>query len=254
MGAAPILMPRRAPGWPLAATLGVHLLLAWWWLQARPPLPQVLTGLREFVVVPVFTTPEPSAASAPLLSAPASSRTAPTRAAEPKRTPLPAPAAAAPEAVFTAPVEAPSSPPPTTSSEPAADPFAASSPAATPSGESTAARAMREAGAVERALRDGKPAKLQPGDTALSRFTSALESAHNDTSRTLSSESYTTPDGVTIYRFRRGNRVYCRTGGHVRPGIGNLAEGGGIVNFDRLGGAGAAGLVECPAQAAFKRD
>ena len=113
---------------------------------------------------------------------------------------------------------------------------------------------MREAGAVERGLRDGKTAKLQPGDTASRRFTSALENAHNDTSRTLSSESYTTPDGVTIYRFRRGNRVYCRTGGHVRPGIGNLAEGGGIVNFDRLGGAGAAGLIECPAQAAFKRD
>ena len=252
MGAVPILMPRRAPGWPLAATLGAHLLLAWWWLQARPPLPQVLPGLREFVVVPVFTAPVPPAAPAPPPSAPAASRTTPPRAAEPK--PRSAPAAAAPEAVFTAPAEAPASSSPTTSSEPAADPFAAPSSATTSSGESIAARAMREAGAVERGLRDGKTAKLQPGDTASRRFTSALENAHKDTSRTLSSESYTTPDGVTIYRFRRGNRVYCRTGGHVRPGIGNLAEGGGIVNFDRLGGAGAAGLIECPAQAAFKRD
>lgn len=250
MGAVPILMARRAPGWPLAATLGAHLLLAWWWLQARPPLPDALPGLREFVVVPVFTAPAP-AASAPPASAPAASRATPLRAAEPK--PRSAPAAA-PEAVFTEPVEAPASPPAVPSAATEADPFAAPSSAATPSGESTAARARREAGVIDRGLRDGKTAKLQAGDTPWQRFTGALENAHNDTSRTLSSESYTTPDGVTIYRFRRGNRVYCRTGGHVRPGIGNLAEGGGVVNFDRLGGEGAAGLIECPAQAAFKRD
>lgn len=252
MGAVPILMARRAPGWPLVATLGAHVLLAWWWLQARPPLPQVLPGLREFMVVPVFTTPLPPAAPAPPASAAAASRTPPPRAAGPK--PRSAPAAAAPEAVFTEPVAAPSSPPAAPSAATGTDPFAAPSPAATPSGESAAARARREAGAIDRGLRDGKTASLQPGDTPWRRFTGALDNAHNDTSRTLSSESYTTPDGVTIYRFRRGNRVYCRTGGHVRPGIGNLAEGGGIVNFDRLGGAGAAGLIECPAQAAFKRD
>jgi len=251
MGAVPILMPRRAPGWPLAATLGAHVLLAWWWLQARPPLPEVLPGLREFVVVPVFTLPAPQA-SAPSPSVPAASLTAPSRAVEPKL--QSAPVVAAPEAVFTAPAEVPSSPSPTTSSEPAADPFAAPSRDAMASGESTAARAMRAAGAVERGLRDGKSAKLQPGDTPGRRFKSALENAHNDTSRTLSSESYTTPDGVTIYRFRRGNRVYCRTGGNVRPGIGNLAEGGGMVNFDRLGGEGSAGLIDCPGQAEFKRD
>ena len=70
----------------------------------------------------------------------------------------------------------------------------------------------------------------------------------------MTSESYTTPEGITIYRFRQGNKVYCRSGGHVRPGIGNVAEGGGIVNFDRAGGDGAAGLVRCPSQAEFKRD
>ena len=244
MGAADVtLMPRRAPGWPLAATLGLHLLLAWWWLQAGPRLPEALPGLREFVVVPVFT-PAPPPVAAPSSAPPAPVR--PERAAVPK--PALAPRDAESQAVFTEPVQAPAP------AAPDADPFAAPPANAAPSGESTAARALRAAGAVDSALRDGKPSRLRPGDTPTNRFTAALENAHNDTSRTLSSDSYTTPDGVTIYRFRRGNKVYCRTGGHVRPGIGNLAEGGGIVNFDRLGGEGGAGMIECPGQAEFKRD
>lgn len=244
MGAADVtLMPRRAPGWPLAATLGAHLLLAWWWLQAGPRLPEALPGLREFVMVPVFT-PAPPPVAAPSAAPPAATR--PGRAAVPK--PALAPLDAESQAVLTEPAQAPSA------TAPDADPFAAPPANPTPPGESTAARALRAAGAVDSALRDGKPSRLKPGDTPNSRFTAALENAHNDTSRTLSSDSYTTPDGVTIYRFRRGNKVYCRTGGHVRPGIGNLAEGGGMVNFDRLGGEGAAGMIDCPGQAEFKRD
>jgi len=244
MGAADVrLMPRRAPGWPLAATLGAHLLLAWCWLQAGPRLPETLPGLREFVVVPVFT-PAPPPVAAPPAAPPASTR--PQRAAVPK--PAPVALDAQSQAVLTEPAQAPSAAAPDT------DSFAAPPGPAAPSGESSAARALRAAGAVDSALRDGKPARLKAGETPNNRFTAALENAHNDTSRTLSSDSYTTPDGVTIYRFRRGNKVYCRTGGNVRPGIGNLAEGGGMVNFDRLGGEGAAGMIDCPGQAKFKRD
>ena len=34
MHAHDAVMPRCAPGWPLAVTLGAHLLLAWFWLTA----------------------------------------------------------------------------------------------------------------------------------------------------------------------------------------------------------------------------
>ena len=236
-------MPRRAPGWSLAATLGVHLLLGWWWLQARPPMPQIVTGVREMFVVPVLLapieTPAPGLAASPSQPKPMD------RAARSKPvTREPQPIVAAPQASPTI-----SSPAP---EQPSADPFAQASPQAVT--ESIAARAMRDAGSIDHGLRSGKLDKLKPADTPGNRFVSAMEAAHNDTSRTMTSESYTTPDGITIYRFRRGNKVYCRTGGHVRPGIGNLAEGGGIVNFDRAGGEGGAGLVACPGQAAFKRD
>jgi len=236
------LMPRRAPGWPLAATLGVHLLLGWWWLQARPPVLDVVTGVREMFLVPVL--PAPVAPPAP---DPVASPSTPTdRAPRPKPvTREPQPTAAA---VQTSPPTAPSTAP----EQPSADPSV--EPAAQAATESTAARAIRAAGAIDHSLRSGKLDKLKPADTPGNRFINAMEAAHNDTSRTMTSESYTTPDGVTIYRFRRGNKVYCRSGGHVRPGIGNLAEGGGIVNFDRAGGEGGAGLVACPGQAAFKRD
>jgi hypothetical protein len=120
-----------------------------------------------------------------------------------------------------------------------------------------AAQARRQAGAADRALRKGKLAPLEPTDTRWQRFAERLEAAHKDTSRNLASESYTTPDGVTIYRFRRGDKVYCRSGGSVRPtpsALDYIRDRGGAVQFDRLGGEGAAGMVPCPKYAEFKRD
>ena len=48
MLAAGVLTPRRTPGWPLAVTLGLHLLLGWWWLQATGVrvLPATLSAPR----------------------------------------------------------------------------------------------------------------------------------------------------------------------------------------------------------------
>ncbi len=82
---------------------------------------------------------------------------------------------------------------------------------------------------------------LEPTDTPWKRFSSAVEGACKDTSRTLTSESYTSPDGTIVYRFRKNGKYYCRTGG-------------GAVLFDKPGGGGGAGLVPFPSQAEFKRD
>ena len=65
MLAAGVLTPRRTPGWPLAVTLGVHLLFGWWWLHATSVrmLPSNKGALREFVVVTVRPLPAPASPS-----------------------------------------------------------------------------------------------------------------------------------------------------------------------------------------------
>jgi len=59
-----VLTPRRTPGWPLVVTVGLHLLLGWWWLQATGVrvLPAVVSAPREFIVVAVLA-PAPSLSS-----------------------------------------------------------------------------------------------------------------------------------------------------------------------------------------------
>lgn len=227
---------RRTPAWPLAATLGAHLLLVWSWRLATAPEPPPDDPSEDaMMLIPVpkpFIAPEPSPPARPK---PASSRKQ-ALPAEPQA--AAAPGAAQPELDAI--------------SEPYVDPFAL--PSELPNAqEAVDERARRAAGTTDHAMRKGKLAKLEPVDTPLSRFRTALEGAHRDTRRTLASESYTTPDGVTIYRFRIGGRVYCRTGGQVKPRIGG-AEGGGATSFDVRGGSGAAGLISCPKHAEFKRD
>lgn len=235
-------MRRRAPGWPLVATLGAHLLLAWWWIDATGVrlLPSFVPALREFVVVPVLVPP---------LAAPVPPVPSPTTRNLPS---------AAPRVPARAPIEAPSitdaesgEPVPEAQPDPLAAPSAVD---AVPVEEhSVAGRAKREAGRVDNALRQGKLAPLTPTDTPWKRFVAGVEGARRDTSMTLTSESYTSPDGTIIYRFRKNGRYYCRTGGAVRPNMFG-AEGGKAELFDRAGGGGFAGLVACPGQAEFKRD
>lgn len=231
--------PRRAPGWPLAATLGVHLLLAWWWLDATAMrvLPSIGPALREFLVVPALLRP----VTAPVpFSPPATARNAPSTAPR-----APARTAALPQAITATPAAEAAA---------ASEPIGASTDDEPASEEqSLAGRARREAGRVDHALRKGKLAPLEPTDTPWKRFVAGIEGAHNDTSLTLTSESYTSPDGVTIYRFRKNGKVYCRTGGDVRPSMFG-AEGGGAQLFDKAGGGGVAGLVACPSNTEFKRD
>ena len=252
MPAAGILTPRRRPGWPLALTLGLHLLLGWWWLQATGVrvLPAAVQAPREFIVVAVLAPAPSRSSTAP--AAAASSRPRAKQASAARAVPaIPAVPAVAPA------VPQPVAPAPAAISEPAADPFLAPSGAAhdsTATGDdSLASRGKRTAGAIDHDLRKGKLAPLEPGDNKWERFAQAVGDARVDTSRTLTSDSYTGPDGVVVYRFRLGGRTWCRTGGNIRPSPFG-AQGGGAALFDKAGGGGFAGLVQCPTRVQFKPD
>jgi len=252
MLAAGVLTQRRTPGWPLAVTLGLHLLLGWWWLQATGVrvLPAVVSAPREFIVVAVLA-PAPSRSSA----APAAASSSRPRAAQ-ATTARAAPAAppVAPQPITPAPAD---TAPPAATSEPAADPFPTPSASAqegiATGDDSLASRGKRTAGAVDHELRKGKLAPLEPGDNKWERFAQAVGNARVDTSRTLVSESYTAPDGVIVYRFRLGGRTWCRTGGDIRPSPFG-AQAGGAALFDKAGGGGFAGTVRCPTRVDFKPD
>jgi hypothetical protein len=249
---AGVLTPRRTPGWPLAVTLGLHLLLGWWWLQATGVrvLPAVVSAPREFIVVAVLA-PAASRSS----TAPATPSSSPPRAAKaaPART-APAAPLVAPQPITPAPAD---TAPPPAMSEPAADPFPTPSASAqeriATGDDSLASRGKRTAGAVDHELRKGKLAPLDPGDNKWQRFAQAVGDARVDNSRTLTSESYTAPDGVVVYRFRQGGRTWCRTGGDIRPSPFG-AQAGGAALFDKAGGGGFAGTVRCPARVEFKPD
>jgi hypothetical protein len=247
-----VLTPRRTPGWPLVVTVGLHLLLGWWWLQAMGVrvLPAVVSAPREFIVVAVLA-PAPSLSS----TAPAAASSSRPRAAQafPARAAPPAPPVA-PQPITPAPAD---SAPPAATSEPAAEPFptppGSAQDTAVTGDDSLASRGKRTAGAVDHELRKGKLAPLDPGDNKWQRFAEAVSNARVDTSRTLVSESYTAPDGVVVYRFRLGGRTWCRTGGGIRPSPFG-AQVGGATSFDTAGGGGFAGTIECPTRVQFKRD
>ena len=266
---------KRMPGWPLAVTLGVHLLFGWWWLHATSVrvLPSNTGALREFVVVTVRPLPAPAtpeAASAPAHAlAPAPARTPTPASPAPRAAPVAGARIPSPVApmITTTPTPVADVNPPSAASEPIADPAAAlagaaASTAATAAAiqdgiaahdDSTAGRAKSAAGATDNALRKGKLAPLDPSDSKWHRFAQAVAGARVDKSRTLISESYTSADGVTIYRFRQGGRTYCRTGGDVKPSPFG-AQVGGATLFDKAGGGGFAGTIACPPGVPFKPD
>jgi hypothetical protein len=225
---APYGMAR--PWTPLALTLGLHLLLVLAWLGGargdlrREPPPRVS------VFVPV-QPPSPRRQAVPE-AAPAPERV---------RQPLPAapalPTVALPEITVqarAAPVPAADAGTATAPQEPAQN--QTQQEGATPLPGDLLASSKAMAGRVDRDLRKGaSPITAEP-ERKWERFADAVAGARTGDARTVALDSYTSPDGVIIYRKTVGNRVACYRSGSV---------GGLVTGFGSADGQGA-GSTPCP--------
>jgi len=177
-------------------------------------------------------------------------------------TPLPAPAAPATPALPSAPSaqSAPDAPAPApdaidtaTPANPAADVRAAIQAQAGQApgpGGLVSSLAKRQAGRVDRELRKGKPGVPAEADTPSGRFQRGVESAYSDRTLTWQSDTYTSPDGVVIYRFRQGNRYRCRRSGGVGMPLRGFSDGASA----SLPGASSAAEMDCPKGVTWNRD
>ena len=224
----PAARERRTPTWGLLLTVGLHVVLAVNWRVAHPPA-QDTREERVFDLIPILP-PSPPARPAHI-QPPAKATTRNTAASRVIPAPEPITMPAEPEPTLADPVVE------------RADP----APAAAMLG-----RALKDAVAIYRETRKGKSAVPAESGTAWGRFAGGLADAHKDSARTITADSYTTPDGQTIYRIRRNGQYFCRTSGFVRPRIGG-AEGGSAEMFDSRGFEGGAGQVRCPSQAEWKK-
>jgi hypothetical protein len=212
----------RRPSWtPLAVTLWLHLLIALAWL-ARPAPPPRDAGDEAMSVLVRVPAPAPAklAKPVPLPTTKVRHRDEPVHV--PTSPSLPTPAAPI-DAVVPA-VAAPSSAP--TASE-------------------LFTRARQQAGAIDRELRDGRPAAPLSASGAQSRLERGIGGAYIDRSRTVRTDSYTSPDGVVTYRMRVGDKVLCRKSGSVAPGL-EYSEGARLAGAGSAGSATTAGFVPCP--------
>jgi hypothetical protein len=264
----------------LAVTCAVHLLALSLWTQERRllpvRLPRTVTILLQTDRGPAARPPqdadmrllpEPSMRAAPSISAPPIQPEPVHRPDddEERRATGPDPRAdtapvTAPSA-RSAPEAAPSASNPIDTAQ-AADPVTdAPALARTPAGASSvqgtstqggfvAGLAKQQAGRVDRELRKGKPGVPTEADTPMARFQRGLESAHIDRSLTLQSDTYTSPDGVVIYRFRQGNRFRCRRAGGVGMPLAGMPGTGSIT----AASAGAAGDTDCPKGVVWNQD
>jgi hypothetical protein len=265
----------------LAVTCAVHLLVLFLWTQERRLLPvrppQVVTILlhtdrgpaaRPPLDVDMRLLPAPSMPAAPVISAPPI-EPGPVRRRdgdEGRRATAPDPRVDDPRsdtarvtAAVTAPPApetAPSTPNPIDTAQPPDPAMDVRALARTPAGATSAqggfvaGLARRQAGRIDRELRKGKPGVPAEADTPMARFQRGLESAHIDRSLTLQSDTYTSPDGVVIYRFRQGNRFRCRRAGGVGMPLAGMPGTGSIT----AGGAGAAGATDCPKGVVWNQD
>ena len=209
---------------PLALTLGLHLLLVLAWLagahggRVLDPPQRAFT----FVLVQPTARPRPAPALAP---------------------PSPLPRSRLPASIHTpTPVAAPAVAASPTDAEPASTPQAAPVAAeALPGDLLKSSRAM--AGRVDRELRNGaSPISAEP-ERKWERFAEAFAAARTSSDNTVTLDSYTSPDGVIIYRRTTGGRSSCyRTGS-----VGGLVTGFG--NADLHG----ASIMACPSGLSWTR-
>lgn len=222
----------------LALTLLVHLLLVLAFVRSRDQQGAQETGSRErFLLVPLLPAPPAKPRATGRRPPPPA---APVRRA-PRDTGLP-PSAAALPTVQALPRTDPAPALPPAPAAPAND----AAPAAM-SAADILARARKQAGAIDHELRAGKPGVPRTADTPGARLRQGLESAYIDRSHTEVMDTYTSADGVVIYRFRQGNKVRCRTTGSVGLGIpGGYSQGAVLAGAGSMGGGGTAGTVACP--------
>jgi hypothetical protein len=214
------------PSWtPLAVTLGLHLLIALAWLARPAPPPGDAGGEVMSVLVRV-----------------------PAPAPEPAKLPKPGPRPLLPSSVrhrdepLLVPT-APALPIPSAPSDPVAP--AISVPSSPPTASDLLARARQQAGAIDHELRDGRPAAPLSASGAQGRLERGIAGAYIDRSRTVRTDSYTSPDGVVTYRMRVGDKVLCRKSGSVAPGL-EYSEGARLAGAGSAGSATTAGFVPCP--------
>ncbi|MBZ2208713.1 hypothetical protein [Massilia soli] len=215
---------------PMALVLALHLALALWWINANVTADQharqryfTLTWLRA--AAPPDPPPSP-----------------------------PPPRQISPGPVARQLAAAPASKPATA---PAAEPFDQDEPpqdrAAPRQGPSDALGvnrlmevAKRQVGAIDHELRGGKLGPLAPDpDLPIARLRGALDSAYIDRSLATVTETLRQADGVIVYRFRRGGKVWCRQSGGIGSGI-ERSDGAKLAGAGSAGGAGTAGTITCP--------
>ena len=106
--------------------------------------------------------------------------------------------------------------------------------------------AKRQVGGIDNDLRAGKLAPLAPDrELPMARLRGALASAYIDRSRNTVTESMRQADGVIIYRFRRGEKIWCRQSGGIGSSI-ERSEGARLAGAGSAGVAGTAGTIPCP--------
>jgi hypothetical protein len=245
----------------LAFTCAVHLLALFLWTQERRLLPAPSSRLVTILLQTGggrAASPASRTVPPPPVTLPAPVAAAPTTHFPPLPKPqdhaddlpdaraeaAPAPATATPaaDAIDTA-------RPADTPSEARADTAPPPAPASTQGGFSYGL-AKRQAGRVDRELRKGKPGVPTEADTPWARFQRGLDSAHIDRSLTLQSDTYTSPDGIVIYRFRQGSRVRCRRAGGAGMPLRGMPEDSSL----GIPGANSAGNTDCPKGVTWNRD
>jgi hypothetical protein len=204
----------------LALIFGMHMLALLSWTQQRqqrfptPDGPKVVSillqphAIRPRRPAPAAITPPPPSASA----RPAAPAAAPRRHALPDR-PDPAPVPAPEPLARAVGAAAPS----LEDAHPPADVRQAIREQKEAEGGFALGLSKREAGRLDRELRKGKAGVPDEPDTPMGRFRRGLEAAHIDRSMSVREDSYTSPDGVIIYRKRIGNATICRRSGSINP-------------------------------------
>jgi len=225
----------------LALIFGMHILALLAWMQQRQPrfptpaAPQVVSILLR----PLAVRPRRPAAAAVPPPVPAVASGPAVKAAAPISAPIPAPIPAQEPAAATVPAAVPA----LEASRTPADVQQAIREQQETEGGFALGLSKRQAGRIDRELRKGKSGVPDEPDTPMGRFRRGLEAAHIERSMSVQEDSYTSPDGVVIYRKRIGNTTICRRSGSINP----LGMRGMLF-------ANEAGDVPCPKGVPWKKD